>query len=234
MGPATLYGILPDPYWTNLCDLVRGMRLMQQYHIPRTDLVDGHRHLLTFSLRFEEIYYQRRLDRLHFVRPWIHSLSHIAPETANKGPPICSSQWTMERTIGNLAQEIRLHNSSVYANLSQRAARRCQINAIKAFIPCIEPLSSALPRGSQDLGQGYVLLRRRERSPHATRTCEANAILSYLTANEIHVTSAPPVTRWARLRLPNGQVARSAWKENAMTRQPRIARMVKVHFFLLI
>jgi hypothetical protein len=59
------------------------------------------------------------MDRLHFIRPWVHSITHIGPETVNKGPPICSSQWTMERTIGHLAQEIRLHNSSVYANLSQ-------------------------------------------------------------------------------------------------------------------
>ncbi|KAG2337297.1 hypothetical protein BDR05DRAFT_978559 [Suillus weaverae] len=146
MGPATLYGILPNPYWTNLCNLVRGMCLMQQYHIPRTDLVEGHRHLLTFLLQFEEIYYQ-----------------------PNKGLPICSSQWIMEQTIGNLAQEICLHNASIYANLSQRAAHQCQINAIKAIIP-------------------------------------SNAILRYLAANGIHVTSAPPVTRWAHLRLPNGQV----------------------------
>ncbi|KAG1827777.1 hypothetical protein EV424DRAFT_1319245, partial [Suillus variegatus] len=34
--------------------------------------------------------------------------------------------------------------------------------------------------------------------------------------------------RWARLRLPNGQVARSAWKENAMSKQPRMARNVKL------
>ncbi|KAG2739992.1 hypothetical protein P692DRAFT_20754473, partial [Suillus brevipes Sb2] len=34
MAPETLFCILPTPYWTNLCHLVRGMRLMQQYHIP--------------------------------------------------------------------------------------------------------------------------------------------------------------------------------------------------------
>jgi hypothetical protein len=234
MAPATLYGILPQPYWTNFCHLARGLRLMQQYHISRSDLVDGHHHLLDFADEFEELYYQRRIDRLHFIRPWLHSITHIAGETVNKGPPICSSQWTMERTIGNLAQEIRLHNSSVYANLSQRAARRCQINAIKAIIPTIEPSTNALPKGSLDLGQGYILLRRRERSAHIVRPCEADAILRYLSTNGIDIVSAPSVTRWARLRLPNGQVARSAWKENAMSRHPRIARNVKVSFFLSI
>jgi hypothetical protein len=50
------------------------MRLMQQFHIPRSDLVDAHQHLIDFSQDFEDIYYQRRIDRLHFVRPWIHSM----------------------------------------------------------------------------------------------------------------------------------------------------------------
>ncbi|KAG1758651.1 hypothetical protein EDD22DRAFT_763683, partial [Suillus occidentalis] len=39
----------------------------------------------------------------------------------------------------------------------------------------------------------------------------------------------PRIIRWARLRIPNGQVARSSWKENTMTRMPRMARNVKLH-----
>jgi hypothetical protein len=61
------------------------------------------------------------------------------------------------------------------------------------------------------------------------RPCEAQAIVRFLANNSgIEIPSAPPITKWARLRLPNGQVARSAWKENAMTKQPRMARNVKV------
>ncbi|KAG1843970.1 hypothetical protein F4604DRAFT_1937843 [Suillus subluteus] len=228
MGPAALFIVLPDPYWTNLCHLVSGMCLMQQYHITRTDLIKAHEHLLTFAHDFETIYYQRHIDCLHFVRPWIHSTTHIPSETIAKGPPICSSQWMRERTIGNLAQEIHLHNSSVYANLSRQAAHRCQINAIKAIIPTIEPEQNSLLKGSQDLGNGYVLLRRREQYAHPVCLCEAGAILHYLSTCGIDVTAAPSVTRWACLRLPNGQVARSAWKENAMSWQPRIARNVKL------
>jgi hypothetical protein len=119
MAPATLYCIFPEPYWSNFCHLAWGLRIMQQYHISHADLIEAHSHLLDFADEFEEIYYQSRINHLHFVRPWVHSITHIAPETVNKGPPICSSQWTMERTIGNLTQEIRLHNASVYANLSQ-------------------------------------------------------------------------------------------------------------------
>ncbi|KAG2069995.1 hypothetical protein BDR04DRAFT_1020043 [Suillus decipiens] len=47
-----------------------------------------------------------------------------------------------------------------------------------------------------------------------------------------HITNnvpfAPPITRWARLCLTNGQVARSAWKENGMSKQLRMARNMKI------
>ncbi|KAG2340482.1 hypothetical protein BDR05DRAFT_977324 [Suillus weaverae] len=194
MAPALLYGILPEPYWTNFCCLACGLCVMQQYCISHSDLLDGHRHLLNFADEFEEIYYQCHMDWLHFIWPWVHSITHIGPET-----------WTMERTIGNLAQEIWLHNSSVYTNLSQRAARRCQVNAIKAIIPLIEPSNHTSPKGSLDIGQGYLLLRRQERTAHTVRPCEAQAILHYLANNDIN----------------------SAWKENAMSKQPRMAHNVK-------
>lgn len=39
------------------------------------------------------------------------------------------------------------------------------------------------------------------------------------------------IPRWARLRLPNGQTARSAWKENSQSfKDSRRARCVKVKF----
>ncbi|KAG1730040.1 hypothetical protein EDD22DRAFT_960785 [Suillus occidentalis] len=134
----------------------------------------------------------------------------------------------MERTIGNLAQEIYLHNASVYANLSQRAARHCQVNAIKAIIPSIEPVQREHPKGLQPLENGYMLLQCREQTAHPVHQCEADVILQYLSKYRIHIATAPSVTRWARLHLPNGQVAHSAWKENRMSRQPQMARNVKL------
>ena len=37
-----------------------------------------------------------------------------------------------------------------------------------------------LPRGSKDLGDGFVLLRARESDPRPLRDCEANALCEYL------------------------------------------------------
>ncbi|KAG0695748.1 hypothetical protein DFH29DRAFT_984874 [Suillus ampliporus] len=190
MGLAALFSVLPDPYWTNFCHLV--------------NLIKAHKHLLMFAHDFETIYYQCCIDCLHFVCPWIHLTTHIPSETIAKGPPICSSQWMMECTIGNLAQEIHLHNSS--------------INAIKAIIQSIEPEQNSLLKGSQDLRNGYVLLHQREWTAHPVCLCKAGAILHYLSTCRID----------AHLCLPNGQITHSARKENAMSWQPHIAHNVKM------
>ncbi|KAH7905683.1 hypothetical protein BJ138DRAFT_989908, partial [Hygrophoropsis aurantiaca] len=66
---------------------------------------------------------------------------------------------------------------------------------------------------------GYVLLARRDRTDRPLRECEFNAFASYLglLTPDIHVDRVPrKVHRWARLRLPNGQIARSLWKEQDM------------------
>ena len=57
---------------------------------------------------------------------------------------------------------------------------------------------------------------------------EKDALLKYLeNIQDIDDEWQPMVTKWARLRLPNGQIARSAWKEKEKAKV-RIARNVKV------
>jgi hypothetical protein len=86
----------------------------------------------------------------------------------------------MERTIGNLGQEIK-QDSNPYANLSQRACRRAQVNALKALIPDLEPDHDKLPRGSEDLGAGYVLLRAKDEYNQFICGEQGNAIREYFT-----------------------------------------------------
>ena len=91
----------------------------------------------------------------------MHSLVHLPREVICIGPPICSSQWTLERTIGNLGEEIKQH-SNPFANLSQRGIRRACVNALVAMIPDLESQRSSGEQGScgsKDLGDGYILLR---------------------------------------------------------------------------
>ncbi|KAL6307024.1 hypothetical protein BKA93DRAFT_728601 [Sparassis latifolia] len=229
LGPGLLYGVLPDKYWKNFCTLVCGIRLINQHKITSKDLQRAHKSLVQFCIGFEQLYYQRRVDRLHFVWPCVHSLIHLGTEVVRLSPPICSSQWTMERTIGNLGQEIR-QPSNLFANLSQRGLRRAQVNALKSMIPDLEPLKDHLPRCAVDLGGGYVLLRARQRTAGPLHECEAVALWVYIhDMHALEVDSAamatPLVRRWARLQLPNGQVARSAWNEKKKTlRNVRMAR----------
>ena len=231
LGPGLLLNILPDIYYRNFCKLVFGMRIIHQHQINRNDLQKAHEALLEFASEFEQIYYQRRTDRLHFVRQSIHAVTHLAPEVTRIGPPTCSSQWTMERTIGNLGQEVRQH-SNAYANLSQRGLLRSQINALKAMIPDLDPLPPAMPRGSMDIGDRFILLRAKDKALRAMRDCESQAFADYLNnthAQQVPEHWSPQIVRWARLRLPNGQVARSAWKEKLKPLEKvRMARNVKV------
>ena len=240
LAPALLYGILPEPYYAHFCKLVRAMRIIQQHHIRADDLRLAGNLLRSFVEEFETFYYQRKVGRLHFCRQSIHALLHLAPEVTRIGPPICSSQWTMERTIGNLGEEIR-QPSNPYANLSQRGLLRCQVNALMAMMPDLGPPPPSLPRGAVDLGQGYVLLRAQDRYDRLMRPQEAGAFLYYLrraaaegSSESLDCNWCPKVTRWARLRLPNGQVARSRWKESLKPLgKLRTARNVKVGHLLV-
>ncbi|KIJ95011.1 hypothetical protein K443DRAFT_109498 [Laccaria amethystina LaAM-08-1] len=114
------------------------MRIIQQYHISSSDLILADGLLCSFAHEFEILYYQRHEDQIHFCRQSIHALLHLASEVTRVGPPICSSQWTMERTIGNLGEEIR-QPSNPFANLSQRGLLRCQVNALTAMVPELKP-----------------------------------------------------------------------------------------------
>jgi hypothetical protein len=214
LGPALFYNLLPDEYWIHYCKCVRGMRVLLQEEILPAEVVEAHKLLMQFSDDFERKYVQRRTDRIHFVRPSIHTASHFAPETIRVGPGIIYSQWGMEHTIGNLGEEIKQH-SNAFANLAQRGIRRCQVNALKAMIPDIEPPENPLPRGAKDLGDGYALLRAMDNISREVRPCEAKAIITYLQAHgEVMAPNMVSIIRWARLRLPNGQIARSRWKES--------------------
>ncbi|KAJ6468529.1 hypothetical protein C8R47DRAFT_1078323 [Mycena vitilis] len=214
LGPGLLYGLLPDVHWRNYCKIVRGYRIIYQRKIPREELLESYKLFMEGVEEFEQIYYQRMTSRIHFCRQSIHQLFHLPFEPTRVGPGAYYSQFTMERTIGNLGQELKQH-STPYANLSQRGCRRAQVNSLKSMIPDLEPVEK-LPRGSEDLGDGYVLLRAKDEYNQVIHGAQGDAIQDYLEAVTGEASPAnfrPSLQRWARLRLPNGQIARCAWKE---------------------
>ena len=112
------------------------------------------------------------------------------------------------------------------------------MNALIAMVPDLQHLPPVLPRGGIDLGKGYALLRAQDRYDRALRPCEAQALAAYIQSingTSSGIVHCPKIARWARLRLPNGQIARSRWKE---VRKPltkvRMSRNIKVCLYYLL
>jgi hypothetical protein len=221
LGPGFFRAVLPSKYWKNFCKLVHGIRIIINRSITGSQLQEAHSRLVQFVEEFENLYYQRRVDRIHFCRPCLHTLLHTAPEVTRVGPGAYYTQFTMERTIGNLGQEIR-QPSNPFANLARRALQRSQINALKSIYPELDPKSMfQLPRGAMDVGDGYIMLRPRDKYPVE--------IPGHLAAEALAQVVTSRIRRWGRARLPNGQVARSFWSEKRRTSQKiRVSRNVKV------
>lgn len=217
LGPGLLLGVLPEPYWKNYCKLVMGIRILHQRRITRAQLLHAYTLLLEFVTEYELLYFQKKSYRLHFCQQSIHALLHLAPEVARLGPPVIYTQWPMERTIGNLGQEIFQH-SQFFANLAQRGTRRAQVNAILAMMPAEFPdpsvKTSKRQRSTSILPNSYVLSMPEERG-HPVSLIEVNALRHFLTAQDETITIPDNVKlrRWARLQLPNLQFVRTAWKE---------------------
>ena len=234
--PTLLRHLLPPQYWRHFCTLVAGIRILQRPHISKHELLYGHELLTRFAREFEDLYYQRKESRIHFVRQSVHLLTHIAPKTFRVGPLACYAQWTLETAIGNLGREIR-QDRDMFANLAQRAVLRAQTNSLQARFPGIqlEFGDTGTPPLSDDAHQfdgyeGYAFHPRCEEYPSPMREDERDAILLYWRSqgwpNADMWTQA--VCRWAKLQLPNGQIARSVWHETNVTSKLRRASCVEV------
>ncbi|RDX42284.1 hypothetical protein OH76DRAFT_1458839 [Lentinus brumalis] len=236
--PGLLYAIMDDEFYGHYCKLVAGARAALLVESPDEFRPLAHKLLIEFVEDFERLYYRRRLDRLHFCRHSIHQLLHLMPETFLRGPLWLISQWPMENAIGNLTREIG-SDSLPYANFAERALRRCQVCALVAMFPALGQIEK-LPKDAIELGNDYVLLawgkaaRATELPPD-----EAAALVTYLRGCNIVVpqTWKPAAWKWARLRLPNGQIARTAFGEckgEARGKPVHRSRMVKVIYGIIL
>lgn len=228
IGPYVFYMLLPTIYWTHYCKMVRVVQLMLQEEISLEDVIEAQGLITAYSVEFEELYIQRKASRLHFARPSVHAPNHLPMEVTRIGPGAIYAQWTMERTIGNLGEEIRLH-SNPFANLAQRGILRCQVNAIKAMLPDIDLETNGKPKGSIDAGGKYYLLSPVDRSVKEMAMEEWTAVKTYLRKNGVNAENdvRPCIKRIGRMQLPNGDVVRSRYKEHSMT-SLRVARNVSV------
>ena len=137
----------------------------------------------------------------------------------------------MERVIGVLGSLLR-QPSNPYANLAAQAQKMAHINAMVAMWPSFEKTKDD-PRGSIDLGDGYLLLGPKENAgPHHITPREEAALDAFLSGHQdSEDVNRKSVYRWGRLKLPTEQIARSRWKElercSAMARTDRNVKVVR-------
>jgi len=167
--------------------MVYGVCLMNQHRITRDNLCQAYLALTSFTQEYEMIYCQHLATQIHFVQPYIHSLVHLPHEVVCLGPPICSSQWTLEHTIGNLGEEIKQH-SNPFANLSQHRIRRMHTNALVTMMLDLDlkrTTKAALPHGLREVRGGFILLHPGEEAPHALQDCEAAALQEFFPSAQM-------------------------------------------------
>ena len=227
-GPGILFNVLPTPYYSHFCKLVRAIRIIYQRMISQEQLILAHKLLLEWCIEFEDIYCERNPNRLHFVRQCVHSLTHLAKETYRLGPLSLSSQWTMERVIGILGSLLR-QPSNPFANLAAQAQKMAHINAMVAMYPSFEKAKHD-PRGSIDMGEGYLLLGPKDSEQHHITPGEEEALNAFLSVHQdSEDVDRKSVCRWGRAKLPTEQIARSRWKElERCSDMARTDRNVKV------
>ena len=103
------------------------------------------------------------------------------------------------------------------------------------MIPELDENEEMSPTGSIVLGDGYMLMRPKDKYFYICTALEAEVISNYLATGmggigennaENHVVK---LFRWGKLELPTGQLARTAWKEDPKPIvQLRRSRCVKV------
>ncbi|KAH9159369.1 hypothetical protein EDB89DRAFT_1887518 [Lactarius sanguifluus] len=157
----------------------------------------------------------------------------MGPETFRIGPLACYAQWTLETAIGNLGREIR-QDRDLFANLTQRAVIRAQVNSLCARFPRIKFEVGSVKKSShsvrtREFEGGYIFLPRCEEFPSPlTEDEHATFKIYWREQGWPNVDSWPnAVCRWAKLRLPNGQMARSVWLESNVTTKLRRTSCIK-------
>lgn len=239
LGPALFRIVLPSNLWQHYCKLICGIRLLHQRVIVEEDLKNAHCLLMQWEHDFELLYYQRKVNRLHLVCPCIHAVVHAARETFRCGPLNLLAQWVLENMTGNLGREIHQHLNP-FMNLCQHGLLRAQTNVLKAVIPELDH-ELPLPHSTEPIGDGYVLLTARDDKDHLiSDVMQIHALKKFFAENEEWEMDEPKrisdgtfsLECWARLRLPNGQTARCAWKEieNGLTHRSHNVKACTLSF----
>ena len=136
----------------------------------------------------------------------------------------------MECVIGILGSLLKQH-SNPYANLAAQAQKMAHVNVMVAMCPSFDKEEKD-PRGSVDLGDGYLLLGPKEDSgPYCVLPVEETTLDAFFSdLQDAGGVDRRSVYQWGRLKLPTEQITRSRWKEiERCSDMARTDRNVKVN-----
>jgi hypothetical protein len=230
MCPLLFEEYLPEEYYQHYCKLVRIFEILQQDTITSEDHDELTTLVIEYAEGIETLFVQRQAYRVHFVRPWIHSLLHMPAEVARIGPLSYYAQWTLERLIGLLEDDLRLH-SDPYANIAHIAQRMCSRNALISMMPELGPPARQLTSADLNVGEGYALLHPCDKVDQLLTPDEVRAVQVFAEErwNEGDQFDSHRAVRYQRLATPAGPVTRSTLKENRMPAgHLQSSRMVEV------
>ncbi len=94
----------------------------------------------------------------------------------------------MERTIGNLGEEIK-QPSNPYGNLSERGLQRTQMNALAVMIPQFCQARERTSLWCNWFKSGLALLRARDTIERTAKDEERTAILQFFRPSADHATA---------------------------------------------
>jgi hypothetical protein len=232
LGPKDLRAHLPEEYWVHFCKLTRVFDILGSHIITVEELNEAEELTQSLHTDFEDLYCKRNVGRLHFVRILFHTLLHVPMEVRLKGPTSYYSQWTIERVIGLLKDDLRLH-SDPFSNLAHIAMRLAQTNALRSLVPDLMKHKPTLQEIGHDLGDGYVSLHPREDRRRRVRDAEFAQIHAFMNdrglQGDFDWVEGHSVLRFGRLAVPNGSLVRTAWRENLKALEDlRTSRMAEV------
>lgn len=221
LGPGFFRAAFPRKYWLSFCKVVCAIRIIIQHTITGRQAQEAHSYFVQFVEEFENIYYQRHVDRLHFAWPCLHSLLHAAHKLYRVGNGVHTDHFTMERVIGELGKNVQ-QPSNPFGALAKLTLRKAQTNALKSIYPELDDtLVPKIPKYAHDLGNGNILLRPRKRTASEFSDIECEAISAFCVVKKRQ--------KWGRFMLLNGQIARSSYAENkCRAENKRNTRNIKV------
>ncbi|KAJ7733997.1 hypothetical protein DFH07DRAFT_870901 [Mycena maculata] len=134
-------------YYRHFVELVRLLNICLQFEITDAEIEEVRIGFIKWVRVYEEIYFQKDVERMSTCPLTIHALLHIAPGIKFCGPVWCYWAFPMERYCGSLQPGIRSRRFP-WASIDRYVLEVAQLTQIKTLYNVVKELSLKTPRGA--------------------------------------------------------------------------------------